>query len=219
MSNWQSLTYWATSGTKYAWSCHGRDLWCLISNRMQFVRLLYTKHFILLLFCVFDSSVYVCIYIEQFCFAPGMFAARQKATDCLKCRNVLMLGRHGQKGSFYPNWGDMNKFGIRKSLNHSSRLEWNVFSNGPCWIRIFQLLCLREAFLFWSGTHIICVHVNTATGSSNSLSHVLMRYRGCYTTSTVYLTNWGPELKVKLSHRRIKRKKGRKKALSQFSQA
>lgn len=217
--NWQSLTYWASLGTKYACSCHGRDLWCL--NRMQslvfwcnpctfcppvlgvfitlkstswsiiklrlvkiqtqamctcanvafirlkslwsdigtslqtwmlnkvmhqalnqnkssglhrvvqfsrnnrswrrkgasscvvskchycctspdippqLVQLLYTRRFILLLFCVCDSSDYVRIYVEQFCFASGMFAARRKTIDCLKCRNMLASGRHGQKG-------------------------------------------------------------------------------------------------------------------------
>lgn len=183
----------------------------------QLARLLYTRHFIVLLFCVCDSSVCVRIYVERFCFAPGMFAARQKATDCLKCRNVLASGRHGQKGSFYPNRGDMNKLGIRYSLNHPSRSEWNVFSNGLCWIRIFQLLCLREAFLFWSGTHIICVHVNTVTGSWNFLSHVLMRYRGCYTTSTVWSDKLrtGAESQIKSSEdKKEKRKRKKKHCLS-----
>lgn len=127
--------------------------------------LLNTRRFILLLFCVCDSSVYVRIYVEQFDFAPGTFAACQKTTDCLKCRNMLASGKHGQKGYFYTNRGDMNKSGIRNGINPPSCLECNVFSNGPCWIRIFQLLCLHEAFLFWSGTHIICARVNTATGS------------------------------------------------------
>lgn len=123
-----------------------------------------SKHFILLLSCICAHfTVYSCssfFYISKW--TCVLLPLAEKRPPAVKARMHHVDGdqTHALKDNFTPTKEARSEqvrtctlVGLRIGINHPSSSGWNLFPNGPHRIRIFQLTCLLEAFLFWSGFH------------------------------------------------------------------